>query len=103
VSFAVKVFKSWSEGNYYRFFKLYLIAPKMGGYLMDAYVQRERNMSMRKLIKVYKPTVSVEKVASMLGYPDTETTVVYLDDLNTVVYTDANKYSVDCKSTTVEL
>jgi len=102
VSFAIKVFSAWSEGNYCQFFKLYLIAPKMGGYLMDAYVQRERNLAMKKMLRAYKPWVSVDKVTSLLGYPDSETTQVYLDELN-VIYTNATKNNVDCKKTVIEL
>lgn len=101
VQFAVKVFNSWSSGNYYQFFKLYLEAPKMSGYLMDSYVQRERNESMKKLMKAYKPSVSVEKVAMILGYPDVETTLVYLDDLG-VQYMNGAKTAIDCKKTVIE-
>ena len=98
VQFAVNVFNAWSSGNYYRFFKLYLIAPKMSGYLMDSYVQRERNQTMKILIKSYKPTISVQRISDLLGYPDPQTAMVYLDDLK-VVYTNATKTKLDCKQT----
>ena len=98
VQFAVKVFNAWSTGNYYQFFKLYLAAPKMSGYLMDSYVQRERNKAMKILLKSYKPTISVQRIADLLGYPDTETAIVYLDDLK-VVYAKPHKIKLDCKLT----
>lgn len=101
VMFGVRVLEAWCSGNYYRFFRLYLEAPKMSGYLMDTYVQRERTEALKKLIKVYKPGVSVERVGDMLGYPDTETTHVYLDDLG-VVYTKPDKSVIDCKKTVIE-
>lgn len=98
VKFAVNVFNAWSSGNYYQFFRLYLIAPKMSGYLMDSYVQRERNNTMKILIKSYKPTISVQRISELLAYPDTQTALVYLDDLK-VVYTNADKVKLDCKQT----
>lgn len=103
IQFAAKVFRAWSSGNYLQFFRAYLDAPKMSGYLMDIYVQRERNIALRKLVRAYKPNVSVKKVTEMLGYPDYETTVVYLDDLSTVVFTNDNKTVIDCKKTTIDL
>ena len=98
VKFAVNVFNAWSSGNYHRFFKLYLEAPKMSGYLMDSYVQRERNNTMKILIKSYKPTISVQRVSDLLGYPDTETALVYLDEIK-VTYTNPTKVKLDCKQT----
>ena len=69
---------------------------------MDSYVQRERNEAMKKLVRAYKPSLSVDKIAVLLGYPDMETTLVYLDDLG-VHYTNENKTTVDCKKTSVEV
>lgn len=102
VQFGIKVFNSWSTGNYYQFFKLYLEAPKMSGYLMDTFVQRERNSAMRRLVRAYKPSITVAKVSKLLGYPDDDTAIVYLDDLS-VVFTNDTKKIVDCKKTVVEL
>ena len=102
VKFGVQVFNAWTTGNYRKFFKLYLDAPKMGGYLMDSYVQRERNEAMKKLVKAYKPSVSVDKIALLLGYPDSETASVYLDDLG-VQYTNASKSAVDCKKSVLDI
>ena len=103
IQFASKVFRAWSSGNFLQFFRAYLDAPKMSGYLMDIYVQRERNIALKKLLRAYKPNVSVKKVTDMLGYPDSETTLVYLDDLSTVVFTNDNKTVIDCKKTAIEL
>ena len=72
----------------------------MSGYIMDAYVQRERNATLKKIVKSYKPSVSVAKVATLIGYPDTDTALVYLDELN-VVYTNNNRTHIDCKKTTI--
>ena len=101
VKFGVSVFNAWTARNYYRFFKLYLTAPKMSGYLMDTFVQRERNAAMCSMVKAYKPTITVAKVTSTLGYPDTETAMVYLDELK-VAYTNPSRTAIDCKKTTIE-
>jgi hypothetical protein len=42
VSHALAVQRALSMGNYHQFFKLYVDAPNMGGYVMDRFVDRER-------------------------------------------------------------
>ena len=101
VKFGVSVFNAWATRNYYKFFKLYLTAPKMSGYLMDTFVQRERNAAMYSMVKAYKPSISVAKVTATLGYPDPETAMVYLDELK-VAYTNQTRTVIDCKKTTIE-
>jgi len=101
VSHAVSVYNTWASGNYKKFFQLYSTAPKMGGYLMDCYIQRERVEVIKKLVRAYKPSVSVGKVGDVLGYPDTDTTLVLLDQCS-VKYTNNKRTHVDCKTTVIE-
>lgn len=42
VQHALDVRSSLARSNYHRFFKLFLAAPKMGPYMMDHFVERER-------------------------------------------------------------
>ena len=51
IKHALKVRSAWSLSNYHCFFQLYSTAPNMGGYLLDMFVQRERERAIRILIK----------------------------------------------------
>lgn len=42
VAHALAVRQAASQGNYTKFFRLFASAPKMGAYLMDHFVPRER-------------------------------------------------------------
>lgn len=51
IKHALKIRSAWSLSNYHSFFQLYSTAPNMGGYLLDLFVQREREKAIKMLIK----------------------------------------------------
>ncbi|PVG03153.1 hypothetical protein CPB86DRAFT_822262 [Serendipita vermifera] len=70
VQHAVKTHMAMATGNYHRFFALYLIAPNMGGYIMDHYVDRERCSAMISMTKAYR-SIPMKLLQNELGYePD---------------------------------
>ncbi|KAJ3372370.1 hypothetical protein HDU91_003610 [Kappamyces sp. JEL0680] len=68
VTHALGVRSSLSSGDYLAFFKLYHEAPNMSRYLMDQFLHRERLRTCLKLLRAYRPTLTIESFAQNLGF-----------------------------------
>ncbi|KAI7851636.1 SAC3/GANP/Nin1/mts3/eIF-3 p25 family-domain-containing protein [Circinella umbellata] len=96
VKHALQVRSALSTSNYHRFFKLYVSAPQMGGYLMDQFVERERVRAMLILCKAYRPTMSLEFIQNELAFERQEDLLKFLKSHDASILTQ-DKKSLDTK------
>ncbi|KAG2220105.1 hypothetical protein INT45_005866 [Circinella minor] len=96
VKHALQVRSALSTSNYHRFFKLYVSAPQMGGYLMDQFVERERVRAMLILCKAYRPTMSLEFIQNELAFERQEDLLKFLKSHDASIFTQ-DKKALDTK------
>ncbi|KAG0638229.1 SAC3/GANP/Nin1/mts3/eIF-3 p25 family-domain-containing protein [Tuber brumale] len=80
IKHALEVRSVLAAGNFHRFFRLYLEAPAMGGYLMDSFVARERKAAMCMICKGYRPDIDIRFLTEELGFESDTDCVNFLCD-----------------------
>ncbi|RWS16205.1 leukocyte receptor cluster member 8-like isoform X2 [Dinothrombium tinctorium] len=96
VHHALAVRRCWSLKDYCNFFKLYLKAPKMSGFVMDWFVNRERKYALKAILKA--PTMPLSFVKSQLAFTENEDIQQFLSQFS-ITYVDDN--TIDCKQSFV--
>mmetsp|Transcript_3522 Transcript_3522/g.10381 ORF Transcript_3522/g.10381 Transcript_3522/m.10381 type:complete len:406 (-) Transcript_3522:188-1405(-) len=67
---ALKIRKALAQGNYASFFRLHAKAPNMGAYILDLFTDSVRVDAATKILRAYRPTISLEAISTQLGFFD---------------------------------
>ncbi|KAI7697154.1 Leukocyte receptor cluster member 8 -like protein [Sarcoptes scabiei] len=103
ISYGLRVRNAWSLKNYHQLFRLYNQAPKMSGYLMDWFIERERKLAFMTIIKSYRPTISVSFIYREFSFRNDDELIKFLSQFD-IKYSSSNFASIqermiDCKLT----
>ncbi|TYJ52168.1 hypothetical protein B9479_007241 [Cryptococcus floricola] len=88
IKHALDVHASLATSNYHRFFRLFLEAPNMSGYIMDHFVERERMSALAIMSKAYL-TLPLQIIYRTLAFDTEEETHQFLNSHSAAVYTNA--------------
>ncbi|AAW47009.1 hypothetical protein CNBN0160 [Cryptococcus deneoformans B-3501A] len=86
VKHSLDVHAALSTSNYHRFFRLFITAPNMSGYIMDHFVERERMSALAVMSKAYM-TLPLDYIFHTLAFDSEDETHQFLTEHNAAVYT----------------
>ena len=82
IDHAMQVRSALARGNYVRFFKLYQIAPNMGQFLMEVFIEKHRILCLQKLCLANSPSnLEIDKVLQILAFGDRTSLISFLTTL----------------------
>ncbi|GAA5867889.1 hypothetical protein JCM8547_003406 [Rhodosporidiobolus lusitaniae] len=85
VSHALAVRLAVSQGNFTKFFRLFNAAPKMGAYVMDHYIHRERIKALVTMCKAYMQ-IPLKLVTTQLAFDNEQAAHDFLAADNAAIY-----------------
>ena len=68
VSTTLTVRVAVAEHDYHAFFQLQDVCPNLGAYLMDTLVPQIRALGLKRMLKAYRPSVSIMFTLQELGF-----------------------------------
>ncbi|KAG9296334.1 hypothetical protein G9A89_014926 [Geosiphon pyriformis] len=80
IKYALEVRAALATSNYHKFFRLYLEAPYMGGYLIDHFAKRERVEALLALCAAFRPTLDLKFATKELGFIDVNDCIKFLKE-----------------------
>ncbi|KAL8277631.1 hypothetical protein RQP46_009904 [Phenoliferia psychrophenolica] len=83
---ALSVRQALGTGNYVKFFRLWNSAPKMGAYLIDHFVPRERVSALLTMSKAYKQGFPLSLVMKQLSFESSKEAEEFLTLYNVAVF-----------------
>lgn len=98
VAHALEVARSLATSNYTKFFRLFLEAPAMSGYIMDHFVERERAQALAVMSKAWVPrwlcganppsylTLPLPYLTKTLAFESDEETEKFLSEHHAAIY-----------------
>eukprot|EP01041_Mallomonas_annulata_P011299 gene11299-23642_t len=89
--------------NYHRLFSLYIDIPNLGALIVDMMLDQWRGKALQRMIRAYKPQVSVAFIIHVLAFDSDEDGLEFLKRIGGVVYIDKTETEIDTKNTVIDL